>query len=1576
MQFRRITLLTGLLLLSWQTCAQTTVVTFDSPAPPGSPDSYLNGTYQGIAFGTNQWRWSGPYAADPTNNIYFGSSSGTSRGFIFSPAPRILDSIRVYTVANGTLVLSDGVNAPVTRSITTGSLQSVATGWLLGSTNVTINFTAGDTLGVDDITYRAAGGASDTTPPSVSITAPAAGAVVSGVQAVAATASDNVAVAGVQLLVDGAPLGAEDTAAPYSFNWDTAVAINGPHSLTAVARDTSGNQATSIAVGVTVFNDVPDTGSGFALRFFGNGTNDIDRVKIRVDDPATSTPGPPVDVGETDFTIEFWMNGLTADNPRPAVSCNNNGWIFGNIILDRDRYNQDRSFGLSLGAGLLAYGVTGQGGAAMTICGTTGVLDGQWHHVAIQRRRSDGWMWLFVDGALQVQVDGPDGDISYPDAGVPMNFCGPSGNASCVNSDPFLVIGAEKHDAGAQFGPYRGLFDELHVSRVLRYGSSNFVRPTQPFTPDANTVGLYHLDEGQGDQITDSSGAVGGPSNGERRFGGSPPGPQWVDTTPFAAPGAATVGQWAGPFAWPLVAIHTSLMRTGEVLVWDGEVYADLAGPSVRLWNPSSGTFTAVPNDRTNIFCSAHSFLPDGRLLVAGGNAALYVGLNATEIFDPVTRTWTQGPAMAFDRWYPTTVTLGDGRILVASGSTTCSVCIAETPEVYDPRTNQWTQLTGAQLDMPLYPFLHLLPDGRVLNAGSYEDPMQTRVLDLASQTWSMVDASVIEGGSSAMYQPGRVMKAGTASDLDRGVAPTEPSTYVIDMNVVNPMWRQTAPMEFPRGHHTLTILPDGSVLVTGGERTTSGVDLDQAVFEAELWSPVTESWTTMARARVPRLYHSTAVLLPDGRVLSAGGGRVSGLPIDQFNAEIYSPPYLFKGARPVIEAAPPDVDYGETSFVATNDAAAITRVTLLAPGTVTHLTNMQQRFLELPFTLRSGGLDVEFPANANLAPPGDYLLFIINGNGVPSVARFVSIGAQAQPLPVPVISGISPSAVTAGGGAFTLTVDGADFAPNSIIRWNGADRPTTFVSASRLTAAIAASSIAAGGTAQITVFTPSPGGGTSTAQTLTINNPLPAISGLSPASTSVGASTFTLTVNGSGFVPASVVRWNGSDRTTTFVSGTQLRATIAAADVASIGTAQVSVFNPQPQGGTSNAQPFSIQYAVPTLTSLQPATAVAGTNGLTLTVSGTGFVSASVVRWNGSNRATGLISATQLTAMIDAADLASAGTASVTVFNPSPGGGTSNGQTFTISAAGGGSPVPVIGTLAPSAVTAGGAAFVLTVSGSSFVASSIVRWNGANRTTSYVSPTQLTAQIAAADIASAGTAQVTVFTPTPGGGTSSALTFNVTAPASGLVAAYNFDQGAGAVLNDVSGRGNNGTITGAQWSTSGRYSGALTFNGTSNLVTVADSATLDLTTGLTIEAWVNPTVAPTGWRTIVAKETTGNVVYYLHASSSSNNRPATGGRFGSADQVLYGGTRLTANTWVHLAATYDGTTQRLFVNGAQVATRAQTGSLAVSTGALRIGGNASFGEYFQGRIDDARIYNRALSAAEITSDMNTPVAP
>jgi hypothetical protein len=281
---------------------------------------------------------------------------------------------------------------------------------------------------------------------------------------------------------------------------------------------------TCCLVTVCVEASAQSGGAGYALRFYGNGANDIDRVKIAIDDPTTDSPGPPADIGATDMTLEFWMKALASENRASAVQCGNNiNWIYGHIVFDRDRYNQDRKFGLSIAGGQLVFGVSGNGSGDRTICGTGNVLDGQWHHVAVQRRRSDGWMWLYVDGLLEAHTDGPDGDISYPDNGVPGNYCG----GPCTTSDPYLVIGAEKHDAGSQYPSFSGWVDEVRLSKILRY-SANFSRPSAPFVSDAHTVALYHFDEGTGDLVSDTSGASGGPSHGIRRLGGTPPGPVWV----------------------------------------------------------------------------------------------------------------------------------------------------------------------------------------------------------------------------------------------------------------------------------------------------------------------------------------------------------------------------------------------------------------------------------------------------------------------------------------------------------------------------------------------------------------------------------------------------------------------------------------------------------------------------------------------------------------------------------------------------------------------------------------------------------------------------------------------------------------------------------------------------------------------------------------------------------------------------------------------------------------------------------------------------------------------------------------
>lgn len=264
-------------------------------------------------------------------------------------------------------------------------------------------------------------------------------------------------------------------------------------------------------------------GTNYALRFYGHGVNDLDRVKIKIDDPQV-----PADVGG-DFTVEFWMQAEDADNQNiPFVACDTFLWVHGNIIIDRDIFDNPApggDFGISMYEGKIRFGTETASGGPQTICGGSRVDDGQWHHIVVTRKSSNGQMRIYVDGKQDAQGTGPSGTISYPN--------GRSGQPD----DPYLVIGAEKHDIDkSEFPSYNGLIDELRISNNIRY-AANFSPPSSPFTPDGNTMALYHFDEGPGNCsgiVTDSSGASGGPSNGTCEFGGSgTAGPVYTTDTPF-----------------------------------------------------------------------------------------------------------------------------------------------------------------------------------------------------------------------------------------------------------------------------------------------------------------------------------------------------------------------------------------------------------------------------------------------------------------------------------------------------------------------------------------------------------------------------------------------------------------------------------------------------------------------------------------------------------------------------------------------------------------------------------------------------------------------------------------------------------------------------------------------------------------------------------------------------------------------------------------------------------------------------------------------------------------------------------
>ena len=256
---------------------------------------------------------------------------------------------------------------------------------------------------------------------------------------------------------------------------------------------------------------------------------------------------------------------------------------------------------------------------------------------------------------------------------------------------------------------------------------------------------------------------------------------------------------------------------------------------------------------------------------------------------------------------------------------------------------------------------------------------------------WTPVSASNYgrrDYGSAVMYRPGQVLILG-GSDPPDG-APT-PTAEVIDLTRPAPTWRFTGPMTHARRQFNATLLPDGSVLATGGTSAAGFSDPAGAVRAAEVWDPTTEAWSVLASNQVTRVYHSTTLLLPDGRVLHSGSGDGVGLP-RELNAELFSPPYLFRGPRPSIDSAPEAVAYSQEFFVATPDAPRVVRATLVRLGSVTHGFDQNQRFLEVSFQRAAGGLMVTAPASGRLAPPGHYLMFVINEKGVPSPGRIVRI--------------------------------------------------------------------------------------------------------------------------------------------------------------------------------------------------------------------------------------------------------------------------------------------------------------------------------------------------------------------------------------------------------------------------------------------------------------------------------------------------------------------------------------------------------------------------------------------------------
>ena len=401
----------------------------------------------------------------------------------------------------------------------------------------------------------------------------------------------------------------------------------------------------------------------------------------------------------------------------------------------------------------------------------------------------------------------------------------------------------------------------------------------------------------------------------------------------------AVMGQWSPPINLSNVAIHVHVLPNGKVMYWSRREAGETldAGNSVpnsvpnttpRLWDPATGTVTTLAKPGFNLFCCGHAFLPDGRLLAVGGHITDAHGHRHATIYDPSNDTWTQIDDMNRGRWYPTAVSMPSGEVLVSSGSD-------ENDQVNDvqqvEQNGHWRSIVNFD-GLPLYPRMHVAPDGRVFMSG----PLQlTQLLDTSGGgQWTVVgnrSGFLQDYAPSVMYDTGKVLFIGG------GLPPTK-TAQTIDLNQAAPAWKGTGNMAFARRHHNATILPDGTVLVTGGTSGNGGPnpfnDESKPVKQAELWDPATGKWRMLAAEAVPRLYHSTAVLLPDGRVLSAGGGEYAppggkeNLPQNShLDAQLFSPPYLFQGPRPDLTNAPAEVTYGQTFDMGTSNPGEVGQV-------------------------------------------------------------------------------------------------------------------------------------------------------------------------------------------------------------------------------------------------------------------------------------------------------------------------------------------------------------------------------------------------------------------------------------------------------------------------------------------------------------------------------------------------------------------------------------------------------------------------------------------------------------------------
>ncbi len=473
---------------------------------------------------------------------------------------------------------------------------------------------------------------------------------------------------------------------------------------------------------------------------------------------------------------------------------------------------------------------------------------------------------------------------------------------------------------------------------------------------------------------------------------------------------------------WDIVAdsgsrsIHAALLRTGKVLLMAGsgndKKNFDAKRFETVLWDPTANTFQKIITP-WDVFCAGHAFLPNGDLLIAGGTKAYevlaadspdgkkkeYKGLKDAYLFDPIGERFVKTGFLQHARWYPTLVTLANGAVVAVSGLNENGDIDPGNTETYDAPSASWMEHPDLRKEFPTYPSLLLAADGRLFFSGANAGYGPASLAARQSGLWNLTNNNfqvvpglplpeVNETAGTVMLAPAqdqKVMFIGGG-----GVGDTQVSTdrtAIVDLSTPAPAWVRGPNLSSPKRYPGAVVLPDDTVLVSGGSRRYRAKD----TLTAEIYNPATNTFRQVADPHVGRDYHSEYLLLPDGRVAVFGSNPLTDDNTFDTRVEVYSPPYLYAGVRPAVSGAPGALTRGTTISFRTSQRVG--KVRLIRPGAYTHVTDTEQRSVALPITAQSNGtVTVSVPDNPNVLPGDWYMLFVDNGANVPSVATWVQV--------------------------------------------------------------------------------------------------------------------------------------------------------------------------------------------------------------------------------------------------------------------------------------------------------------------------------------------------------------------------------------------------------------------------------------------------------------------------------------------------------------------------------------------------------------------------------------------------------